>query len=81
MAQATSPNGKIAVAQKGNGLVIKHEGKQLIEIPTVGFESLSTPTPLSFRRYLKEDYTMPAGKQLKCSNEANEYLAELGKDA
>ena len=81
MAQATSPNGKIAVSQKGNGLVINYQGQQLIEIPSVGFESLSTPTPLSFRRYLKEDYTMPAGKQLKCSNEANEYLAELGKDA
>lgn len=43
-----SPNGKITVAQKGCGLVIHYQGQQVIEIPTVGFESAfhSQPTHL-----------------------------------
>ena len=79
--QATSPNGKITVATKGSGLVVNYQGKQAIEIPTVGYENASTPSQLVFRRTLKEDYTMLAGKRLQCSNEANEYLASLGNDA
>ena len=78
--QAVSPNGKIAIAQQEAGLVISYQGKQVIQLPTVGYENASTPTPLVFRRALKEDYTMLAGKRLQCSNEANEYLASLGND-
>ena len=75
-----SPNGKITVAQKGCGLVIHYQGQQVIEIPAVGFESASTPSQLAYRRTLKEDYQMLAGKRLQCSNEANEYLASLSDD-
>ena len=78
--QIVSPNGKITVAQKGCGLVIHYQGQQVIEIPTVGFESASTPSQLTYRRTLKEDYQMLAGKRLQCSNEANEYLASLSDD-
>ena len=78
--QIVSPNGKITVAQKGCGLVIHYQGQQVIEIPAVGFESASTPSQLAYRRTLKEDYQMLAGKRLQCSNEANEYLASLSDD-
>lgn len=78
--QIVSPNGKITVAQKGCGLVIHYQGQQVIEIPAVGFESASTPSQLAYRRTLKEDYQMLAGKHLQCSNEANEYLASLSDD-
>ena len=78
--QAVSPNGKIAIAQQEAGLVISYQGQQVLKLPTVGFENASTPTPLVFRRTLKEDYRMLAGKRLQCSNEANEYLASLGND-
>ena len=78
--QVASPNGKITITQKGAGLVINYQGKQVIELPTVGFEEASTPSPLVFRRALKEDYNMLAGKRLQCSNEAREYLASLGRN-
>lgn len=78
--QAVSPNGKIVIAQQEAGLVISYQGQQVLKLPTVGFENASTPTPLVFRRTLKEDYRMLAGKRLQCSNEANEYLASLGND-
>ena len=78
--QAVSPNGKITIAQQGSGLVINYQGKQVLELPTVGFEGASTPSPLVFRRTLKESYNMLAGKRLQCANEANEYIASLGGD-
>ena len=78
--QAVSPNGKIVIAQQEAGLVISYQGQQVLKLPTVGFENASTPTPLVFRRTLKEDYRMLAGKRLQCSNEANEYFASLGND-
>mgnify|MGYP002525785149 CR=1 FL=1 len=78
--QVASPNGKITIAQQGAGLVINYQGQQVLELPTVGFEGASTPSPLVFRRALKEDYNMLSGKRLQCSNEACEYLASLGGD-
>ena len=75
-----SPNGKISVVQDATGLVVKYNGQQLIEIPAVGFETSAHLTQLAFRRTIKEDYTMLAGKRLQCSNEANEYMAEMGTD-
>ncbi len=78
--QAESPDKRLSVVQKDNGLVINYKEKPILEIPTVGYESANTPTPLSFRRKIKEDYTMLSGKRLQCSNEANEYLAELGQN-
>ena len=79
--QAASPNGKITVTLQGAGLVISYQGKQVIQLPTVGFENASDPSPLAFRRALKEDYTMLSGKRLQCSNEAHEYIASLGDEA
>jgi hypothetical protein len=78
--QAESPNGKLSVALKGSGLVVSYQGQQVMEIPSVGYESAGIPQSLSFRRMIKEEYPMLAGKRLQCSNEANEYLSELGKD-
>ena len=78
--QAESPNKQLSVEQRDNGLVIHYKGKPVLEIPALGYETAATPTPLSFRRKIKEDYTMLTGKRLQCSNEANEYLSELGQN-
>ena len=78
--QAESPNGKLSVDLKGSGLVVSYQGQQVMEIPSVGYESAGIPQSLSFRRMIKEEYPMLAGKRLQWSNEANEYLSELGKD-
>ena len=78
--QAVSPNGKITITPKDSGLIVNYQGRQLLEISTLGFENASTPSALSFRRTFKEDYTMLSGKRLKCANEANEYFASLGDD-
>ena len=76
---AVSPNGKLSVEQKEKGLVVNYQGRQVIELPSVGFESAASPAQLVFSRSISEDYTMVSGKRLRCTNEAREYLMELGK--
>lgn len=78
--QVESPNQQLSVTQKGNGLVINYKGERVLELPAVGYEPATTPSPLTFRRKAKEDYSMLAGKRLQCSNEANEYQSQLGQD-
>ena len=79
--QMTSPNGRIAADIKDGGITVCYNQQQVLEIPVVGYETAKTPTSPIFRRHIQEDYNMLAGKRLKCSNEANEYLAQLGCDA
>ena len=75
--QATSPNGKISAAQKGSGYVINYQGKTVLDIPSVGYAG-SKAGNLKFSKKISADYQMLAGKRLLCSNEANEYCADLG---
>ncbi len=75
--QAVSPNGKVSVAQKGNGYVINYQGKAVLDIPTVGYEG-SRAGALRLSKWISADYQMLAGKRLHCTNEANEYRADIG---
>ena len=79
--QMTSPNGRIAADIKDGGITVCYNQQQVLEIPVVGYEAAKTSSSPIFRRHIQEDYDMLAGKRLKCSNEANEYLAQLGCDA
>ena len=45
--QAVSPNGKITITPKDSGLIVNYQGRQLLEISTLGFENASTPSALS----------------------------------
>ena len=75
--QMVSPNGCITADLNNGGLTISYNQQQVLDLPVVGFEGMSTPLPFNFRRHFKEDYTMLGGKRLQCSNEANEYVSQL----
>ena len=74
--QATSPNGKISVVSKGDGYVVAYEGKKVIDIPAVGYTN-SHAGVLRLSKWISADYQMLSGKRLHCSNEANEYRADI----
>lgn len=78
--QMISPNGRITANLNNGGLTISFNQKQVLDIPVVGFEGMTTPQPFCFRRHFKEEYAMLGGKRLQCSNEANEYVSALGQD-
>ena len=76
MAQQTvSPNGRLTVKTEGPQLVVSYNGQKALQI-----EELSVANPaLSFVRKVKEDYRMLTGKRLACTNEGNEYEAQLAQ--
>lgn len=76
--QATSPDGRLQATIHNQGMVISYDKQQVLELPTLGYESASLPTPLTFRRTLSESYVMKSGKRLQCSSVAQEYLSDLG---
>ena len=78
--QMISPNGRITANLNNGGLTVSFNQKQVLDIPVVGFEGMTTPQPFCFRRHFKEEYAMLGGKRLQCSNEANEYVSALGQD-
>ena len=69
----TSPNGKLTAGTEGQSLVISYCNKQVLELPSMPFSE-----GLSFKREVKDDYQMVAGKRLHCTNEAREYEAAAG---
>ncbi len=72
--KVTSPNGLIVVENKETVLVVSYEGKQALQL-----EELSIADGgITFVRSVKEDYQMLTGKRIQCTNEANEYMAEMG---
>jgi hypothetical protein len=86
MAQTvTSPNGKLSVVQRDNGLVVNYKSQEILDIPAIGYGTAAADSrlpivahsSLTFTRRVKESYTMLTGKRLQCSNEANEYLMDL----
>ncbi len=78
---AASPNKKLTVAQEGTQYVVRYQGKPVVTLATVGFETLPTEGKPKLRhtRHLQTDYTMLAGKRLHCENAAEEYCVTLNK--
>ena len=76
-----SPNGKLSVTTKQQGLVICYEQQKVLELTDIPFSDHTATPKLSFIQSIKDDYQMVAGKQLHCTNEANEYQASLGENA
>ena len=76
-----SPNGKLSVETKQQGLVICFEQQKVLELTDIPFSNNTTVPTLSFTQSVKDDYQMLAGKQLHCTNAANEYQASLGENA
>ena len=72
-ANMTSPNGKLSLTSKDGGLTVYYGDRQVLEIPTIGFEGIDIKPELSFSQKISADYQMLAGKRLHCTNEANEY--------
>ena len=73
-----SPDRRLEVTPKDSGLLVSYQGHQVLELPAVGYESASQPGTWVFRRSVEESYAMLSGKRLQCSNQANEYMTQLG---
>ena len=67
----SSPDGRLTVKAKGNGLVVSYQKQPVLEIPSV--EGCDAPLKLKFVQRVTADYQMLTGKRLHCTNEANEY--------
>ena len=80
-AKTTSPNGKLVLTENGEGWTIIYDGKQLMELPAIGFEGMNVSGPLHPNDRIKADYQMLSGKRLHCTNTANEYVAPIGNQA
>ncbi len=78
--QIESPDRQLSVVQENSGMIVNYRGQKIIEIPTVGYHSMTSLSPFVFKRKIKAKYTMLAGKRLKCSNKANEYISQLGEN-
>ena len=70
-AQPVSPNGKLTVKAKGQGLVVFYQKQPVLEVLSV--EGVDAPLKLKFTQRVTADYQMISGKRLHCTNEANEY--------
>ena len=76
--QPVSPNGKLSISASGQGISVKYQQKQVLNIPVLGYEGIKygklkwKPTGK-----ITADYQMLAGKKSTCTNEANEYVAKL----
>ncbi|MBP5799056.1 MAG: glycoside hydrolase family 97 catalytic domain-containing protein [Prevotella sp.] len=77
--RVVSPNGKLMVETKGNGLVVSYNNQQVLDIPAVGYEGSQVVPQLKETSQIKADYWMLSGKRLHCTNTANEYRASLGE--
>ena len=78
--QVSSPDGRISVSQAGEGLIINYNGQKVIDIPQLGLGTQAKSVDLQFVRRISADYQMLAGKRLHCTNEGNEYEAQLDKN-
>ena len=77
--RVTSPNGKLIIETKGNGLVVNYDKKPVLDIPVVGYEGNQAAPQLKPTGQINADYWMISGKRLHCTNSANEYRASLGE--
>ena len=78
--QPVSPNGQLSATSSGKGLIINYHNIPVLHIPTLGYEGSKTPTlKWRYAGNVKVDYRMTAGKKTRCTNEAREYRATLGK--
>ena len=78
--RVASPNGKLTLETKGNGMAVSYDNQQVLDIPAVGYEGSQAALKLKPAGTVKDDYQMLAGKRLHCTNEANVYQAALGKN-
>ena len=69
----SSPDSRLTVRDKGGVLSVCYDGRQVIELSSLGFEGTPVSSQIEFVARRVADYQMLAGKRLHCENEANEY--------
>ena len=76
--QPVSPNGKLTVTNSGQGIIVNYQQQEVLNIPVVGYEGIKN-NRLKFKPVGKvtANYQMLAGKKSTCTNQANEYVANL----
>ena len=73
-----SPNKKLTLQVKGQGLALNYQGMTVLELPTVGMGELPTALPQPQRKgKVVANYRMQSGKRSHCTNVANEYAFQL----
>ncbi len=75
-----SPNKELTLEQAGTQYVIKYKKAPVLRFEAEGYGLGDAPSKRErpeFVRHLREDYTMPSGKRLHCTNEANEYAVAI----
>ena len=77
-----SPNGKLTLAQSGEGYVIKYQNAEVMQVDASGFEGITADgqKKFVFSKRIVTDYNMISGKRLHCTNEANEYRVALNSN-
>ena len=75
--KVVSPNGRLSAETKGQTLIIKHKGRQALQLDDMLFANPSAKRVFSYVRKVKDDYRMLTGKRLHCFNEANEYTVPM----
>ncbi len=73
--KAQSPNGRLSLQARGNGLTVFYDSKPVLDIPTMGVEGSTGVHQLTLTKAVDADYQMLIGKRLHCTNQANEYRA------
>lgn len=74
-----SPNKKIGVEVRGDGLMVQYNGSDLYSMPALGISTTNHQGAVTFVSAKKtgkinSQYTMLSGKRRECSNSGNEYL-------
>ena len=72
--KVASPNGELSVKIIDKKLVINYKKQKVLELTDIQFNQLK------FVRKVKDDYQMLEGKRLHCTNQANEYSAQLNNN-
>ena len=71
-----SPNGKLNLVQTSEGYLVQYGKQTALEIVAVGYGG-DAVGKLKFAGRVNTDYQMLSGKRLHCTNQANEYRAEI----
>ena len=78
--QPSSPDGRLTASTNGSGFSVYYQQQQVLKIPMVGYEGITTTPDFKYAGDVKADYQMLTGKKLHCTNQAREYQATLDKD-
>lgn len=76
----TSPNHRIKLTYNDGTCSVTYRNSHVIDFSINGFTNKTSTSKFRFSRKISEQYTMQAGKRKNCSNQANEYIADISEN-